>query len=384
VSRPGTPSLLRAMNDRAVLDLLLTGGPHTRTDMVGSTGLSKVTVSQLLGRLEARGMVEVVGSQAGGRGPSAALYAAVPTIGYAAGVDVGPDGITVAVADITGTVLGRSTVPGGSDDLVDDLHKAIGAATEEAGVAGDGLRAVVIGTPGVVDPVTDAVDLVVDIPAWSPALPAALRERLGCRVTIENDVNLAALAEQAHGGAGDADDFVLLWVSRGLGVGIVLGGRLHRGAGGGAGEVGYLPVPGAALPTVVSGPREAAFQSLVGGDAVRALAERHGLDGSDPAAAVAIAAATPDHPLLDELGERLAVGVAAICAVLDPSLVVLSGDVGRAGGTALAERIERAVPRIVPVHPAVRPTEVAGEPVLTGAIHVATGAAREAVFEALE
>ena len=63
MSRPGTPSLLRAMNDRAVLDLLLADGPLTRTDMVGRTGLSKVTVSQLLGRLEARGMVEVVGEQ---------------------------------------------------------------------------------------------------------------------------------------------------------------------------------------------------------------------------------------------------------------------------------------------------------------------------------
>jgi predicted NBD/HSP70 family sugar kinase len=133
---------------------------------------------------------------------------------------------------------------------------------------------------------------------------------------------------------------------------------------------------------VVSDPRAAAFQSLVGGDAVRALAAKHGLDAGDAARAVAAAAAT-DHPMLDELGDRLAVGVAAICAVLDPSLVVLAGDVGRAGGTALAERIERAVPRIVPVHPAVRPTAVADEPVLAGAIHVATGVAREAVFDAL-
>jgi predicted NBD/HSP70 family sugar kinase len=307
----------------------------------------------------------------------------VTTLGYAAGVDVGPDGITVAVADITGVVRGRSTVPGSSDDLVDDLHKALCAATDEAGVPDGGLQAVVIGTPGVVDPETDALDLAVDIPAWSPAVPEALRRRLRCRVSVENDVNLAALAEQAHGGAGGADDFVLLWVSRGIGVGIVLGGRLHRGASGGAGEVGYLPVPGAALPTVVSDPRSSAFQSLVGGDAVRALAARHGLDDTDPAAAVRTAAAEPDHPMLDELGDRLAVGVAAICAVLDPSLVVLSGDVGRAGGTALAGRIERAVPRIAPVHPAVRPTEVAGDAVLTGAIHVATRTAREAVFDAL-
>jgi predicted NBD/HSP70 family sugar kinase len=382
VSRPGTPSLLRAMNDRAVLDLLLAAEPMTRTDVVGATGLSKVTVSQLLGRLEARGMVEVVGSQTGSRGPSAALYSVVAAIGHAAGVDVGPDGITVAVADITGAVRGRSTVPGGSDDLVDDLHKAVCAATAEAGVPEDGLRAVVIGTPGVVDPETAAVDLAVDLPAWSPGLPADLRRRLGCRVSVENDVNLAALAEHAHGGAGAPDDFVLLWVSRGLGVGIVLNGRLHRGASGGAGEVGYLPVPGATLPTAVSDPHAAAFQSLVGGDAVRALATKHGLDATSAAAAVAAAAAA-DHPMLDELGDRLAVGVAAICAVLDPSLVVLSGDVGRAGGPALAGRIERAVPRIAPVRPLVRTTQVTEDAVLTGAIHIATRTAREAVFDTL-
>ncbi|HZG89897.1 MAG TPA: ROK family transcriptional regulator [Pseudonocardia sp.] len=381
MSRPGTPSLLRAMNDRAGVDLLLATGPLTRTDISGRTGLSKVTVSQLLGRLEARGMVEVVGSQSGSRGPNAALYSVVPTIGYAAGVDVGPDGITVAVADITGQVRGRGVVAGGSSDLVDDLHKALSAAADEAGVEEDRLQAVVIGTPGVVDPASYAVDLAVDIPAWSPGLPDALRSRLKCDVSVENDVNLAALAEQAHGGAGGVDDFVLLWVGRGLGLGIVLGGRLHRGASGGAGEVGYLPVPGTALPTVVTDPRAAAFQSLVGGDAVRSLAAKHGLDDTDGAAAVATAVAT-DNPLLDELGNRIAVGVAAICVVLDPSLVVLSGDVGRAGGTALAERIERAVPRIAPVHPAVRPTGVAGDAVLTGAIHVATRTARDAVFDA--
>jgi predicted NBD/HSP70 family sugar kinase len=368
------------MNDRAALDLLLSAGPLTRTEIGARTGLSKVTVSQVLGRLEARGMVEPVGSQSGNRGPNAALYAVVPSIGYAAGVDVGPDGITVAVADITGTELGRGSVPGGSEDLIDSVHKAVAAATAEAGVPEDGLRSVVIGTPGVVDPVTYAVDLVIDIP-WHPALPGALRERLGCPVSVENDVNLAAVAEQAHGRASDTDVFVLLWVGRGLGMAVVLGGRLHRGAGGGAGEVGYLPVPGAPLTTVLSDPSAAAFQSLVGGHAVCALAVKYGLDDSSPAAAVAAAGA--DHPMLDELGDRLAVGVAAICAVLDPSLVVLSGEVGRAGGVSLADRIERAVTRIVPVHPAVRVTEVAGDAVLAGAIHVATRNAREAVFETL-
>jgi predicted NBD/HSP70 family sugar kinase len=379
VSQPGTPSLLRAMNDRAALDLLLSAGPLTRTEIGARTGLSKVTASQLLGRLEARGLVEVVGSQTGTRGPNAALYGVVGSVGYAAGVDVGPDGITAAVADITGAVRGQAAT-GGSDDLIADVRGALRAALRQASVPAGGLRGVVIGTPGVVDPATGDVDLAVDVPAWHPGLPAALRERLRCPVTVENDVNLAALAEQSHGRAADVSDFVLLWVGRGLGLAVVLGGRLHRGASGGAGEIGYLPVPGAPLPALVTEPRATAFQSLVSAEAVQALAATHGLVQPTASDVVAAAVAT-DHPLVDELGERLAVGLAAICVVLDPSLVVLSGDVGRAGGTALASRIERAVPRIAPAHPTVVVSSVPGNAVLAGALHVAAGMAREAVFD---
>lgn len=379
MSQPGTPSLLRAMNDRAALDLLLSAGPLTRAEIGARTGLSKVTASQLLGRLQARGLVEVVGSQTGSRGPNAALYAIVGSVGHAAGVDVGPDGITVAVADITGDVRGHATVTGGSEDLIADVRGALRAALRQADVPASGLRSVVIGTPGVVDPVTGEVDLAVDVPAWHPGLPLALRERLRCPVTVENDVNLAALAEQSHGRAADVADFVLLWVGRGLGLAVVLGGRLHRGASGGAGEVGYLPVPGAPLPTVVTEPRAAAFQSLVGAEAVLALAAAHGLEQPTAAAAVAAAVAA-DHPMLDVLGERLAVGLAAICVVLDPSLVVLSGDVGRAGGAALASRIQRAVPHIAPVHPTVVVSGVTGSAVLAGALQIATDTARQAVY----
>jgi predicted NBD/HSP70 family sugar kinase len=368
------------MNDRAALDLLLSAGPLTRAEIGARTGLSKVTASQLLSRLEARGLVEVVGSQTGSRGPNAALYAVVGAAGHAAGVDVGPDGITVAVADIAGDVHGRATVTGGSDDLIADVLGALRGALRQAGIARSDLRNVVIGTPGVVDPATGEVDLAVDVPAWHPGLPVALHERLQCPVTVENDVNLAALAERSHGHAVGVDDFVLLWVGRGLGLAVVLGGRLHRGASGGAGEVGYLPVPGAPLPTSVTEPRAAAFQALVSAEAVQALAADSGLRHPSASAAVAAAVAT-DHRLLDVLGERLAVGLAAICVVLDPSLVVLSGDVGCAGGAALASRIERAVRHIAPVHPAVVASGVPGNAVLAGALQVATAAARDAVFD---
>src|SRR5690349_9107802 len=109
VSRlPGTPRLLRALNDRAALELLLERGPLTRAMLGELTGLSKVTASQLVERLEERGLVQRVGEQAGGRGPNAQLYAVTPGSAYVIGVDVGPDRVAAACADITGEIVGRS------------------------------------------------------------------------------------------------------------------------------------------------------------------------------------------------------------------------------------------------------------------------------------
>src|ERR1700760_5108675 len=83
--KPGTPSLLRERNDRAALELLLAEGTLTRAQLSERTGVSKVTVSQMLARLEERGLAMIAGEQAGGRGPNAALYAAVPSSAYVAG-----------------------------------------------------------------------------------------------------------------------------------------------------------------------------------------------------------------------------------------------------------------------------------------------------------
>src|SRR6202035_1438107 len=96
--RPGTPSLLRELNDRAALELLLTGGPLTRAQLGEHTGLSKVTASQLLHRLAERGLLTVAGELAGGRGPNAALYAVVPSSAYVAGMPVEADEVSAGVA----------------------------------------------------------------------------------------------------------------------------------------------------------------------------------------------------------------------------------------------------------------------------------------------
>jgi predicted NBD/HSP70 family sugar kinase len=410
--RPGTPSLLRELNDRAALDLLLRGQTLTRSQISEYTGVSKVTVSQMLARLEERGLVAVVGEQAGNRGPNAALYSVIPSSAYVAGLYMEADLVSAAVADVTGRrVADVSVNPNGAEDPVQVALSVVERACARAGVDVATLRALVIGSPGVVDPRTGDPRLAVNLPAWHEGALDALRDVLHKPVVIENDVNLAAMAERAAGAAVGADDFVLVWLGGGLGLATILGGQLHRGTAGAAGEIGYLPVHDAPLPSDIRHPASGGFQWLAGGSAVRALAAGYGFTA--PTAADAIRAAVAqartsqaehsraepsqaEHSraepsraepsqasasrFLDDLAHRVAVGVASVCVVLDPGLVVLGGEVGRAGGDALASRVAAGVARICPARPRVVPTGVPDEPVLRGAMLAAVGLARAALL----
>ena len=381
--RPGTPSLLRELNDQAALDLLLSGGTLTRSQISEYTGVSKVTVSQVLTRLEERGLVAVVGEQAGNRGPNAALYSVVPSSAYVAGLYMDFDLVSAAVADVTGRRVAEVSVdPNGADDPVELVRETIERACASAGVDLARLSALVIGSPGVVDPQTGDPQLAVNLPAWHEGALDALRGVLHKPVVIENDVNLAAMAERAAGAAVGVDDFALFWMGVGLGLATMLGGRLHRGTAGAAGEIGYLPVHGAPLHTDIRHPASGGFQSLAGGAAVRALADRHGFAAATAAEAVQAAVSAPSaeaSAFLDDLAQRVAVGVASVCVVLDPGLIVLGGEVGRAGGTALAGRVAAGVAAICPARPRVVPTGVPGEPVLRGAMLAAVDQARTAL-----
>jgi predicted NBD/HSP70 family sugar kinase len=406
-SRPGTPSLLRELNDRAALELLIDGRALTRAQLSELTGVSKVTVAQMLARLEERGLVAAVGSQNGGRGPNAALYSVVPSSAYVAALYVEHGLVSTAVADVTGRVMAEASEDTtGEGDPVELVRSAVDRACRRAGVSVSMLSAFVIGSPGIVDPATGDPRLAYNLPAWHEGVLAGLRGALHKNVLIENDVNLAAMAEHAVGAAAGADDFVLLWIGVGVGLATVLGGRLHHGASGAAGEIGWLPMPGAPVTSDVRYPAGGGLQWLAGADAVRAIAAEHGF-GSAPGsgrpgsvgpgdagdavraavAAIPSAAAGPasGDPLgradqagrfLDELARRVALGTAAVCTVIDPGLVVLGGEVGLAGGTALAERVAAEVARICPIRPRVVPTAVASEPVLRGALLTAVNQAR--------
>lgn len=378
-STPGTPSVLRAMNDRAVLDLLVAHGPLTRTRIGELTGLSKPTTSQLLGRLEAAGLVHTTGSLSGRPGPNALLYEIDPGAGHVAALSADPTGITALVADITGAVLGQARVE--ANAVAEDVRhrtaqlvaEAVDGALRQAGLGHDDLRAAVIGTPGAIDPHTGALRYAPHLPGWhSRTLRDDLAAVLGTPVDIENDVNLAAVAEQYEGAAQDNDNYVLTWLDEGVGAAIVLGGTLLRGATGGAGEIGYMPLPGA--PLVRKSPEgggDGGFESLVSAYVVRELT----------GGGATLAEVMADDTALGEVARRIATGIAAVVAVVDPELVVLSGSVAQAGGDKLRVKVEEELTGLALPRPQIRISELEGDPILTGALRSALTQARDQVFD---
>ncbi|MFB4262459.1 ROK family protein [Nonomuraea sp. GTA35] len=402
----GTPRLMRAINDRAALRILLEKGPLTRPELSELTGLSKPTAFQLLARLQEAGLVVGDGVRAGQPGRTAEVYRVNGAAAYVAALDVTPERIAVQVADLTGALVGEATspepssgpspepssapAPGPSPEgggLVERLRAAIEAARPPGP-----LHRVVIGVQGAVDPTTGRLDHATadDMPGWQIAdLVPTLSAGLGVTVDVENDVNLVALAEQAHGAATGCQDFVLLWAGEGLGAALVIGGRLHRGFFGGAGEVGYMPVPGAA--TARDGGRfaEHGYQALAGGPAVQDLLRSYGVHGADFRESVATAvrlsegagrAAEEAAAGLRTVAARIALGLATIASVVDPGLVVLAGSLVSAGGERLRDLVEREL-RVLDVdRPLVRLSAVRGNPVLVGAMDLALARVRDEVF----
>jgi predicted NBD/HSP70 family sugar kinase len=406
---PASPSTARAINDRLALRLLQQEGPLTAGQLKQLTGLSRPTVADLVERLTAAGLITVVG-EAGEqrRGPNARVYGIVADRAHLAALDIRTEGVAVTVADLVGRVLAEASAPIGDDmgtgPAVEQAVALVERVVKEAGA--DRLHTVGIGAPGLIDPATGELRDSSGLPQWHRRLVAALQERLPeARVSVENETNLAALAEQRDGVARDRDTFVLLWLGHGTGAAVVLDGALRRGASGGTGEIGFLPVPGtSALPS--STDCEGGFHSLAASGAVVDLATRCGVPAEpgqersvvgvvraavgvvrsavcevrSEAAVSASPGAVPATRFLDALADRVAVGVASVVAILDPGCVVLGGEVGQAGGGELAARVQDRIARMTPLPTEVRTTTLGGSAVLRGALLTARDRAQEELF----
>lgn len=392
------PNLIRAANDRAALQALVDRGPLTRPEIGALLGLSKPTASQLLSRLQDGGLVIPEGIREGSPGRAAELYRINPHIAHVACFDVTPERIETLIADVTGTVTATFSLPvtgrpQSPDGVIDRLRAALAGVRAQAGMAGSDIHQAVIGVQGALNPATGRLGYAAHLPGWRmPDLLTALRDGLGVPTTVENDVNLVALAELKHGSARDHRNFVLLWAADGLGMAVVVEGALYRGATGGAGEIGYMPVPGAAVPHPSGRPANYGYHALSGGPTVLKVLRSYGFRGATPAAAMQSAARAWGAPAeataqraqaaFVDIADRIATGLAAIVAVLDPEIVVLSGDVLLTGGQPLRELIERRLHTMTIPKPPLRLSTLTGNPVLSGALDRALTDVRDRLFTA--
>jgi glucokinase len=261
------------------------------------------------------------------------------------GVDVG--GTKVSVAVLEGATLHESRIyktdTRDAEHLLDQLADAI----VEAGAA----QAVGVAVPSVVDFATGRVRASVNVPLADVALRDVLRERVGLPVIVDNDATCAALAEAYDDdGALVARHLVMFTIGTGVGGGIVIGGRVYRGATGAAAELGHTIVGADLRRAPFAGgddfPQPGSLESLAAGTALNELGGRHGI----PPGTV-VQAARDGHAgalaALDLLGRRLGVGVANAINTFDPDLVVIGGGVSSAGELLLGPAREEAARHVL-------------------------------------
>ncbi|SBN62681.1 Sugar kinase of the NBD/HSP70 family, may contain an N-terminal HTH domain [Curtobacterium sp. 9128] len=391
---PGQPALLRVLNDRAALALLLDDGPMTRNEIAQRTGLSKPTAAEIIRRLEAAGLIREAGteSQAGRRGPSAVVYQAITDRDLAVAVDVQLIDVRSTVVDATGRTYPVAEHRMSETEMQDPgeeiVAAAVGRAAAAAGVDPDLVTAVAVGVQASVDHATDTLIFTDGLPGWPrEQVSETLSKQLGVQVLVENDANLAAIAERNMGAGRTPESFALFWMAEGLGMALDLDGRLHTGASGAAGELGYLSVPADALPL---DPTATIVADLISESAIIALAAEHGITAPDGSAAdwrqvlPQLPGLPEQHPFTIALGERVGHNVLPALAVADPETVVLHGPTGIAGGPALAAAVTAWLRTRTRWSTAVVAPGVPDTPVLHGARHVLIDVVRTALGDRLE
>jgi predicted NBD/HSP70 family sugar kinase len=381
----GTPSLLRAINERTVLELVHRQGPLSRAQAARISGLSKPTVSLTLAALLDAGLVREVGRSSGDRGPRAVLYELNPVAGWVVGIDVGRVWVRAAIADIAGTMLARRDERAkvtSAKTLIGQIGAIARRLAADAGVRWEQVNHTALGSPGVFDPVHGYVAMAPNLPGWGRhGLVEAVREELGTNMNFENDVNLAALGERADGHGRNVSNFVFLSVGTGVGLALVIDGRLYRGAHGAAGEIAYMPL-GMGDPHDPANRRRGAFEESAAAAGVVRFARKLGM--RPPLSPERIfTAARRGHVVASRVVEaeaaRLALAIATIAPVLDPELVILGGGIGR-NGDLLLEPIDRELRQLLPFRPRVVVSALGEDAVLRGAVATALEIARARVF----
>jgi predicted NBD/HSP70 family sugar kinase len=325
VTLPASSRELRAANRDRLVDILRARGPMPQAELARASGLSPATVSSIVGELRSLGWLE----PGGARGDSVVLSR---TAGVAIGVDFGHSHVRVAIADLAHTVLAEAEEPVEVDqDAADSIAIAGTLVRRLLSETGAGsVTGVGMGLPGPLsgDEVGDSAIL----PGWIGARPEAmLRDELGLPVRVDNDANLGALAETVWGAGRGCSDLVYVKAATGIGAGLVLSGRLYRGATGAAGELGHLPVDETG-PICRCGNR-GCLETFAGADAILEPLRRRRASVSTLRDVIA-AAADGDRAcarVIEDAGRALGRGVAGACNLLAPERVVVGGELAQAG-----------------------------------------------------
>jgi predicted NBD/HSP70 family sugar kinase len=368
-----TPPLLKHLNERTVLEAIRAGAPISRAEISRRVGISKPTVSLALRSLEDAGLVREASAGPDGPRYGALFFEPVPDAAFVLGLDLGSRFLRGAVADLAGRIRARQDVElrgadaDGAVEAIETLHASL---VESAGLPPDRVDGAVLGIPGVVERSSETLHLTQPYIAGleGRAFGADVQRRIGLPVSLDNDINLAAVGERWAGVARGVDDFAFLSVGTGTGLGLVLGGELHRGTHGAAGEIDWALVgtTGELDPSA---------------EGVAALASEHSWDGGD-ARDIFTAARRGDRlarTIVDVLAQRIAAHIAPVAAVADPELVVLGGGLGM-NGDLLLEPVRALLHDWLPYPPRVEISSLGESAVLMGAVATGLQSALDNVF----
>lgn len=330
----GSKSLIRQLNRSAVLNLIKAEGPIARVTIAQQLGLSAAAVTSIASELEALELIRQVAQAPSAGGRPAELLALNPDAAGVIGIKLADDHLAGVLSDLSGAVLASLThsLPRHTPGAVGRGIEQMTTGLRESGPPMRRVLGIGIGMPGVID---GRRGVCVDSPilGWrNVPLAARLSQRFDLPVLIDNDVNTLAVAEGIYGAGRDVDDFVTVTLGRGVGLGIVIGGRLHRGRLGGAGEFGHLPVAPEG-PECECG-RRGCLEAIVSDGAVLRRAREAGIgdaaDGIEQIVARAEAGDPAARDLVKAVGTTLGVALAGLVNVLSPALVIVSGEGMRA------------------------------------------------------
>ncbi|RZF03914.1 ROK family transcriptional regulator [Streptomyces sp. SCA2-2] len=335
---PGSQSSLHRANLERVVRAVRLSGSLTQAEIARTTGLSAATVSNIVRELKESGTVEVTPTSAGGR--RARSVSLSGDAGIVIGVDFGHTHLRVAVGNLAHQILAEEAEPldvdASAEQGFDRAELLVGRLLDATGVDRAKVAGVGLGVPGPIDVASGMLGSTSILPGWSGTQPAlALGERIGVPVAVDNDANLGALGELVWGSGRGVRDLAYIKVAGGVGAGLVIDGQIYRGPGGTAGEIGHITLDESG-PVCRCGNR-GCLETFTAARYVLPLLEP--THGAGLTMEKVVALAKEGDPgcrrVVADVGRYIGSGVASLCNLLNPSRVVVGGDLAEAGELVL-------------------------------------------------